>query len=84
MYFNGIREKNISDIHVENCNIVAEKGADIRYSDGVQLENVNIIQSEGEGYTVANCRNVTLEDCADADGAVSGIFQYRNENVVVK
>lgn len=84
MYFNGIPEKNIADIHVENCNIVAEKGADIRYSDGVQLENVNIIQSEGEGYTVANCRNVTLEDCADADGAVSGIFQYRNENVVVK
>ena len=84
MYFNGIPEKNITDIHVENCNIVAEKGADIRYSDGVQLENVNIIQSEGEGYTVANCRNVTLEDCADADGAVSGIFQYRNENVVVK
>ena len=84
MYFNGIPEKNITDIHVENCNIVAEKGADIRYSDGVQLENVNIIQSEGEGYTVANCRNVTLEDCADADGAVSGIFQYRNENGVVK
>ena len=84
MYFNGIPEKNITGIHVENCNIVAEKGADIRYSDGVQLENVNIIQSEGEGYTVANCRNVTLEDCADADGAVSGIFQYRNENVVVK
>lgn len=84
MYFNGIPEKNITDIHVENCSIVAEKGADIRYSDGVQLENVNIIQSEGEGYTVANCRNVTLEDCADADGAVSGIFQYRNENVVVK
>lgn len=84
MYFNGIPEKNITGIHVENCNIVAEKGADIRYSDGVQFENVNIIQSEGEGYTVANCRNVTLEDCADADGAVSGIFQYRNENVVVK
>ena len=84
MYFNGIPEKNITGIYVENCNIVAEKGADIRYSDGVQLENVNIIQSEGEGYTVANCRNVTFEDCADADGAVSGIFQYRNENVVVK
>ena len=84
MYFNGIPEKNIAGIRVENCNIVAEKGADIRYSDGVQLKNVNIVQSEGEGYIIANSRNVVIENCSDKAGAVSGIFQYRNENVVVK
>lgn len=84
MYFNGIPEKNIAGIRVENCNIVAEKGADIRYSDGVQLKNVNIVQSEGEGYIIANSRNVVIENCSDEAGAVSGIFQYRNENVVVK
>ena len=84
MYFNGIPEKNIAGIRVENCNIVAEKGADIRYSDGVQLKNVNIVQSEGEGYIIVNSRNVVIENCSDKAGAVSGIFQYRNENVVVK
>lgn len=84
MYFNGIPEKNIAGIQVENCNIVAEKGADIRYSDGVQLKNVNIVQSEGEGYIIANSRNVVIENCSDEAGAVSEIFQYRNENVVVK
>ena len=81
MYFNGIPEKNIAGIKVENCNIVAEKGADIRYSDGVELINVNIIQAEGPGYTVANCRNVTFAGCSDASGSDPDVFQYGNENI---
>ena len=84
MYFNGIPEKNITGIIVENCDIVADKGADIRYSDGVVLKNVNIRQAEGQGYVLANCRNVTLENCNDASGADPDVFQYKNENVVLK
>ena len=84
MYFNGIPEKNISGISVENCHIVAEKGADIRYSDGVHLKNVNIKQSQGRGYVVANCKNVSLEGCSDAEGPATEIFQYNNENVSLK
>ena len=84
MYFNGIPEKNISGITVENCNIVARKGADIRYSDGVVLRNVNVRQGEGAGFSVANCRNVTMEDCRDAGGDAPEVFQYNNHNLTLK
>ena len=83
MYFNGIPEKNISGIHVSDCVISSDSGADIRYSDGVLLEDVRIDQREGAGFTLANCRNVTLENCSDASGPVSvgNMHVYRSENV---
>ena len=84
MYFNGIPEKHISGIKVENCNIVADRGADIRYSDGVELKNVGIIQAEGPGYSVINCKNVSMEDCRDAKGAHPEVFQYGNDNLTLK
>ena len=84
MYFNGIPEKHISGIKVENCNIVADRGADIRYSDGVELKNVGIIQAEGPGYSVINCKNVSMEDCRDAKGGHLEVFQYGNDNLTLK
>lgn len=80
MYFNGIPEKNIENIVVENCDIVSDKGADLRYSDGVVLKNVKIRQAEGKGYVFANCRNVTVQGCKDASGAMD-VFQYNSHNV---
>lgn len=84
MYFNGIPEKNIENIVVEDCEIVSTKGADLRYSNGVQLRNVNITQSEGQGYSVANCINVLIEDCTDASGSESlNVFQHNSTNVKI-
>ena len=84
MYFNGIPEKNIENIVVEDCEIVSIKGADLRYSNGVQLKNVNITQSEGQGYSLANCRNVLIEDCTDASGSESlNVFQHNSSNVKI-
>lgn len=84
MYFNGIPEKNIADVHVRDCNIVAEKGADIRYADGVTLENVNVRQSEGRGFSVVNSRNVVMTGCSDASGPDPEIFSLKNENLTIK
>lgn len=85
MYFNGIPEKNISGIFVEDCEIVSDRGADIRYSDGVTLKNVRIRQSVGEGFVFANCRNVTMTGCRDAssDGTVS-VKKYNSSDVTVE
>ena len=84
MYFNGIPEKNIENIVVEDCEIVSTKGADLRYSNGVHLRNVNITQSEGQGYSVANCSNVLIEDCTDASGSESlNVFQHNSTNVKI-
>lgn len=85
MYFNGIPEKNIENIVVENCEIVSEKGADLRYSTGVILKNVKITQSEGEGFSIANCRDVVIEDCEDAAGKdIPEVFQYNSKNVSIE
>ena len=85
MYFNGIPEKNIENIVVENCEIVSEKGADLRYSTGVILRDVKITQSKGEGFSVANCCNVVIEDCEDAAGKeLPEVFQYNPINVIIK
>ena len=85
MYFNGIPEKNIENIVVENCEIVSVKGADLRYSTGVVLRDVNIMQSEGDGYSVANCKDVVIADCTDAAGKdTPEVFQYKSDNVTIK
>ena len=85
MYFNGIPEKNIENIVVEDCEIVSDKGADLRYSTGVVLKNVNITQADSLGYSLANCKNVVMQNCRDASGdVVENVFQYKSENVVIE
>lgn len=85
MYFNGIPEKNIANIVVSDSEITSVKGADLRYSNGVVLENVKISQSSGKGYSFANCRNVALKGCSDANGAVSenGVFVYNSPDLTI-
>lgn len=84
MYFNGIPEKNIENIVVEDCEIVSVKGADLRYSTNVVLRDVNIVQSEGQAYSLANCNNVVIDDCTDASGSdVPDVFQYNSNNVLI-
>lgn len=85
MYFNGIPEKNIENIVVEDCEIVSDKGADLRYSTGVVLKNVRISQKDSLGYVFANCKNVDVQNCTDASGAETPVvFQYKSDNVIVE
>lgn len=85
MYFNGIPEKNIENIVVENCEIVSDKGADLRYSTGVLLKNVKINQSEGAGYSVANCCDVVIDDCSDASGnGQPDVFVHNSQNLTIE
>ena len=70
---------------VEDCEIVSDKGADLRYSTGVVLKNVNITQADSLGYSLANCKNVVMQNCRDASGdVVENVFQYKSENVVIE
>ena len=85
MYFNGIPEKNIENIVVENCDIVAEKGADLRYSTNVVLNDVRIAQSEGAGFSLANCCNVVISNCSDASGnEMPDIFEYNSSDLTIE
>ncbi len=85
MYFNGIPEKPISGISVKNCKITSVKGADLRYSEGVEMENVDICQSEGNAYSFANCGDVNLKACkGDCGKAEFSVFKYNSDNVAIE
>ncbi len=78
MYFNGIPEKPITGITLENCRIVSDKGADLRYSGGVRMDGVHIRQQDGPAYTFANCGSVVMEDCTGDEG--TGEFTVSRHN----
>ena len=85
MFFNGIPEKNIENIVIENSVIAADKGADIRYADGVLLKGVKISQKEGVGYCITNSRNVQMEGCSGSfDSDTLDIFRYNADVCIIR
>ena len=85
MYFNGIPEMPINGITVEDCLIVSDLGADIRYSEDVVLRNVRIRHGDGPAYVFANCGEVRMSGCqgGDVDGE-RGIFRHNSDKVTVE
>ena len=85
MYFNGIPEMPINGITVEDCLIVSDLGADIRYSEDVVLENVRIRHGDGPAYVFANCGEVRMSGCPDSDvDGGRGIFRHNSDKVTVE
>ncbi|MCD8042157.1 MAG: glycoside hydrolase family 28 protein [Tannerellaceae bacterium] len=60
MYFNGLPEMKISNIRVENVVISSKLGAELIYTDGVEMKNVVIRQQEGDAFKVLKSANVTI------------------------
>ena len=84
MYFGGIPEMNIENVVIKDCKIVSAKGADLRYSSGVVIRNMELNQSDSLGYTLSNCKNVVMQGCTDATGgAIPAVRQYNSENVTL-
>ena len=84
MYFGGVPEKTIENIVIEDCSIVAGKGADIRYSSGVTLKNLDLTQKDSLGFVLSNCRNVVMHGCTDSGrGVLPTVSQHNSENVVI-
>ncbi len=87
MYFNGIPEKVISNVNISDCKISSVKGADLRYSDGVTLTNVDVCQAKGPAYSFANCGKVEMNGCTGDNGRAAGeytVYKYNSDNVEVK
>lgn len=61
MFFNGLPEMNISNVHIENAYIFARKGAEIHESDGVILKNVHIVPETGSALILNNVKNFEAE-----------------------
>jgi polygalacturonase len=77
LFFNGLPEMNISDIHVENTFISARYGAELCESEGVDFRNVSISPEEGSALKLYNVKDfrisdfkfpATCQDAADVSG----------------
>lgn len=57
MYFNGLPEMKISNIHVENVFISGRYGAEISQSTGIHFRNVHLDPSEGPAIILSDVQH---------------------------
>lgn len=62
IFFMGLPEMNLQNVHLENALLEAEKGVTCIDADGIQLSNVKILQSEGPAFTIYNSKNVDIRN----------------------
>ncbi len=67
MFFNGLPEMNITNIHVENAEISSLLGAEISESDGISLKNIHIESKQGSALILNNVKNLKATDLTYPD-----------------
>jgi len=61
MFFNGLPEMNITNIHIENTTVTSQLGAELIEADGVSFKCVNIAPKEGAALILNNVKNFKAE-----------------------
>lgn len=61
MFFNGLPEMNINDIHIENVTISAKVGAELVESKDITFNNVKLIVEEGPALILKNVQDMKVE-----------------------
>ncbi|MDD3322022.1 MAG: glycoside hydrolase family 28 protein [Paludibacter sp.] len=79
MFFNGLPEMNIQNIHVSNSKISAEYGAELSESDGVILKNIEIIPKNGPALILNNVKNLKANNFIYPEGIINPV-QISGEN----
>jgi polygalacturonase len=70
MYFNGLPEKNISNIHLSHAHITARIGAELSESQNVTLSHLTIIPENGPALRLNNVKGLQIDDFHTAEGIV--------------
>lgn len=73
MYFNGLPEMKIQNVHISNAVIKADKGAEFRQTDGLTISNMQIINKEGEPVFFHEVTNLKTENISDAHNNIIAI-----------
>ena len=82
LFFNGLPEMNISNIHVENAHITAEYGAELSESKDIVLRNLTVIPEKGPALLLNNVKNTKIENFSSPDlTTVVQITGTRNNNI---
>lgn len=62
MFFNGLPEMNIENIHVENAFITARFGAEFSEAKDIVLNNVTVVPEDGPAYLFNNVKNFKADN----------------------
>ncbi|MDR1527737.1 MAG: glycoside hydrolase family 28 protein [Dysgonamonadaceae bacterium] len=82
LFFNGLPEMNISNIHLENAYITAEYGAELSESQDIILHNLTVIPEKGPALLLNNVKNTHVTHFhSSAQAAVVQVTGTRNENI---
>jgi polygalacturonase len=83
LFFNGLPEMNISNIHLENAHITAHVGAELSESRNITLHNLTVVPETGPALLLHNVKNTTITDfhAPDSLETVVQITGTRNEDI---
>jgi hypothetical protein len=73
MFFNGLPEKNIFNINVENAFITAKIGAEIFESENIRFKNVRIIPDSGPALQLNNVKDFKAEGFTYPEDLVNAV-----------
>ena len=76
MYFHGLPEQNIGNIHIEDYVVHAREGAELIDSEDITLKNIQIYVESGAALKLNNVRNLTVENLM-TDVLAETIYQVR-------
>lgn len=80
MFFNGLPEMNITNIHVENAELSSLLGAEISESDGISLKNIHIESKQGASLILNNVKNLKAESMTYTKGYPQPVEIKGNSN----
>ena len=86
MFFNGLPEMNITNIHVENAHISSLIGAEISEADGIILKNIHIEPKQGAAFILNNVKNLKGDTLTYPKGKLDPveIKGKNNKNIDIK
>jgi Glycosyl hydrolases family 28 len=86
MFFNGLPEKNIENINIENITVHSRLGAELVESDNINLKNITIIADKGPALLLKNVKNVTVYGFKtdDKQAQVFEVAGNKTQNISIK
>ena len=86
MFFNGLPEKNIENINIEDVTINSEKGGELVESENIKLKNVKIIAESGPALRLKNVKNVTIDGftTSETTTTVFDVEGSKSKNITIK
>lgn len=84
MFFNGLPEMNIHNIHIKNSFFTAEFGAKLSESTEVEFVNVHIVPEKGPAVELENVKHMSTENLSYPTALKNPIKIIGDNNINIK